>query len=162
MINKVNSMKECCGATDADSEFLNTAIQKSALGFYDHKSKKWWHTHCCGIVEAGNQRCLPCKRMRKVLQVARKMKERRSGKMKRQLVCARKMRQSRQRIVKLRDTVSAMRKKLAEQTALHGIDSYIKDLPENQQIAIKQAVKQASIRSARGMRYDEKWLLSCI
>ena len=82
--------------------------------------------------------------------------------MKRQLVCARKMRQSRQRIVKLRDTVSAMRKKLAEQTALHGIDSYIKDLPENQQIAIKQAVKQASIRSARGMRYDEKWLLSCI
>jgi len=32
---------------------------------------------------------------------------------------------------------------------------------ENQKISIEQAVKQASMRSAIGMRYNEKWLLSC-
>lgn len=162
LIHKVNSMSECCGATGLGSEFLNTAIQHSTLGVYDDKAKKWWHTNCCGIVETDNQRCLPCKRMRKILQAAHKMKERRSAKVRKHLVCARKVRQSQQRIVKLRDSVSTLRKKLAEQSELCGIDLYISDLPENQQIGIRQALKHASVRSARGMRYNEKWLLSCI
>ena len=120
MINKVNSMSECCGATGVGSESLDNATHRSALGFYDSKSKKWWHAHCTGIVEADNQRCLPCKRMSKTLQTAMKTKERKGGKLKKRLVYARKVRQSHRRIIKLRDTVSAMRKKLTEQAALNG------------------------------------------
>lgn len=162
IISKVNSMTECCGATEVDDVLLNTAVQHSAVGFYDTKSKKWWHAHCCGIVESDSHRCRPCKRMRKILQAALKMKEHRSSKMKKRLISARKVRQSYKRIAKLRQTVSAMRKKLAQKIALRAMDTYIKDLPENQQIGIQQALNQASVRSSKGMRYDQKWLLSCI
>jgi hypothetical protein len=61
------------------------------------------------------------------------------------------MRQSHQRIMKPRNTntASATRKKLAEESIIRGIDTYIEDLQENQRIAIKQAVKQSSTQSAR-------------
>jgi len=163
VIHFVDSMKECRGATGVGSEKLNGSIVHSRLGRFDTAQHTWRHINCAGLLPCSSptDRCLGCKRYRKVLQTACKQRNPKVMKRSRCYVRLKQIHLMRKKIASFRATVSATKQKLREQMK-RGIDEHIKMLPPNQQMAFRHCVQQASVKSPRGMRYEHQWILGCM
>lgn len=162
LMKKLDSMSECPGASSQHDSHLTASVSKSRLAWFESRKKTWRHNSCTGLVAIAGERCLPCRRYRRILQSACHQKKCKPSKRSSHLhMHVRKCRHMSKRIVRFRKMIAALRKKIHKQTGA-GFQQYISMLPEYQQTAFRHCIKQATVRSGRGMRYEHKWILSCL
>jgi len=163
LLSAVDGMKECGGASGHNTEYQQASLIKSRLGWYDECRFTWRHVNCAGLVPSHLGRCLACRRFRKIMQTSYRRKQVNAGRKRKraQYIRARKVVALKKRMMRFRQTVQLLRKRVQQQPK-DVVQNYISDLPQVQQSAFKHCIRQASVRSAKGMRYQNEWLLSCM
>lgn len=155
LFSLLDSLHECPGNPDDE---LQKAISSSRVGIHD--SHTWRHINCARLTE--RDRCLPCRKFRRVLQTAAAHKH----KYVHRKICKRAERlrtvdRLRRRVDVLRAVSLRLKKSLSNATN-SSLDKLLEPLSPNQQLAVKHCMRQVQAKSARGMRYDHRWILACI
>ena len=153
LFSLLDSLHECPGNLD---EELQTAVSSSRVGIHD--SHTWRHKNCARLTE--KDRCLPCCKFRRVLQTAA-VRKRKHIKIRKRAECVQTVDRLRRRVNVLRALSFRLKKSLSN-AANSSLEKLLKPLSLNQQLAVKHCLRQVKAKSARGMRYDHRWILACI
>lgn len=155
VFSQLEQSRECRGNTDTH---LITAISKSRVGVLD--SNGVWRHKACTKITLKKDRCRPCQKFRKILQTV-SPRSRNHHLQKIRISWRRKVNRLKARVNVSRTLAGHLknRLKLVEGQKL---DNLVRELPANQQLAIRHCFRQARAKSARGMRYDHQWILACL
>jgi hypothetical protein len=155
VFHRVEMSHECVGNPD---QHLVKAISKSRIGILDN-SNVWRHNGCTRLT-LDNIRCTPCRKFRHILRAAAL----RTNVIKKLRMKATRLRTVHrlQKRVNLCRVMAGRLKQQLKQVKGQKLDELVKDLPYNQQLAVKHCLQQLNVKSVKGMRYDRQWILSCI
>ena len=157
VMDLVDAAKDCPGSSE---QKLTDNIKYSHKGVFENG--KWRHVNCIRLTVNG-ERCLACRRFRKLLQTsAVQFRKNNNSRKLLRTVRRRTINNLRNRICTNRLLLCQLRKRLLSAAAASNVSNAISSLPGNQQLMVKQCVKQLTARSPKGVRYDNSWILSCI
>jgi len=147
-------LRTCIGNPDLH---LVSAAVKSRIGAID--SKGVWRHKLCTLITTTGDRCPYCRRLRKSFQTAAARRKFSRSKFKSN--CTHTVRRLKTRVHTFRLLAAHLKRKLkcANQQKLR---DEIAKFPTNQRMAVEHCMHQIRAKSARGMRYDQQWILSCI
>jgi len=155
VFQRVDMSHECPG--NADKHLLK-AVSKSRIGILNF-SGVWRHS-CCTQLTVESVRCIPCRKLRRILKAAA-LRKNVVKKLRRQALRLRTVHRLQKRVAFCRLMATRLNHQLKSARG-QKLDELIKDLPPNQQLAVKHCFRQLSVRSPKGMRYDHQWILGCI
>ena len=159
LLLQVKEYKLCCGNDDPN---LTKFVKNCTLATFDGKVSK--HRQCLAVAAENDTRCANCRQLRILLL---NTKSPYKNKLRRTPVHAR-LKQTLQRIRRLRGRVDKFQQSLSvakqrlRMVSADQVERTFEHVPDNMKLAIRQAVKLAKTKSKKGMRYDNKWLLSCM
>lgn len=151
----VEDLHECPGNAE---EWLRMAVSKSRIAVF--VGNTWRHTSCTWLTN--QKRCQPCSHFRRVLQTAAARQRVNQKKRSRARVQRLRAVHSLRKRVDVFRSLSLHLKKSLTTVSSKKLDDVLTTLPANQQLAVKHCFRQIQAKSARGMRYDHKWILACI
>jgi len=156
LLLKIEKLNPCVGNPDAH---LVESVQKSRVGFKDNCGV-WRHKHCTRLISDGT-RCSGCRKLRRILQTSAAKKKMHSSKRQSWRLRSRTVHRLRNRIHTSKLLVAHLKAKL-NTVSTSKLRSLIADLPHGQRLIVEHFMHQRRVKSPRGMRYDHKWILSCI
>jgi hypothetical protein len=155
VFQRVDLSHECPG--NADKHLLK-AVSKSRIGILN--SSGVWRHSCCTQLTVESVRCIPCRKFGRILQAAA-LRKNVAKKLRRRALRLRTVHRLQKRVAFCQLMATRLKHQLKSARG-QKLDELIKDLPPNQQLAVKHCFRQLSVRSPKGMRYDHQWILSCI